>query len=232
MVTLSIGAVLRVFFRLLYHQLAWSYDLVAATVSLGQWKNWVQSILPFVHGPRVLEIGHGPGHLQVTLRSRHLDAVGLDESRQMSRQAYRRLSKTGYTPRLVNGLAQQMPFPTGSFHQIVATFPSEYIAQPQTLAEIRRVLSPGGELLLLPFAWITSNKLPHRLAAWLFRVTGQAPAARFLLHPEELALEPFSQPFLDAGFQVSIEWIRLPASILLLVHALRTGEEVARISPD
>src|SRR5687767_6312726 len=35
---------MRVFFHLLYHPFAFTYDLVAAVVSFGQWKNWGRSI--------------------------------------------------------------------------------------------------------------------------------------------------------------------------------------------
>jgi len=94
---------LRFFFRLLYHQFAFTYDLVAATVSLGRWKDWVLSVLPFIQGTRVLEIGHGPGHLQRALLEQNLLAVGIDESSQMGRLAKRNLrrffhSKAGAPP--------------------------------------------------------------------------------------------------------------------------------------
>ena len=48
------------FFHLLYHPFAWAYDLIAWTVSLGRWKDWVESVVPFIKGMRVLELGHGP----------------------------------------------------------------------------------------------------------------------------------------------------------------------------
>jgi len=57
---------------------------------------------------------------------------------------------------------------------VAATFPSEYIFEPQTLAEIRRVLRPGGKLVIIPSAWITGQGWLEQLAAELFRVTGQA----------------------------------------------------------
>ena len=43
-------AFLRLFFKLLYHQLAWSYDGVAWVVSLGAWRKWVESTLAFLLG--------------------------------------------------------------------------------------------------------------------------------------------------------------------------------------
>jgi len=78
------------FFNLLYHPFAWTYDLVAAIVSLGRWQDWLMQAMPYLSG-RVLEIGFGPGHLQVALNEAGMQAFGLDESRQMGRQARRRL---------------------------------------------------------------------------------------------------------------------------------------------
>jgi ubiquinone/menaquinone biosynthesis C-methylase UbiE len=87
-----VKSILRLFFRLLYHQFAFTYDLVAAAVSFNHWKDWVLSVVPFIDGDRVLEIGHGPGHLQRVLLSRGLIAVGIDESAQMGHIAKRNLS--------------------------------------------------------------------------------------------------------------------------------------------
>ncbi|MGD1994820.1 MAG: hypothetical protein PVI59_16625, partial [Anaerolineae bacterium] len=58
-------AFVRVFFRLLYNQCAWTYDLVAWVVSLGQWNAWGRTAMPHLSGGRVLELAHGAGHLLV-----------------------------------------------------------------------------------------------------------------------------------------------------------------------
>ena len=171
---------LRIFFHLLYHPFAWSYDLVAWTVSLGRWKDWVKSVVPFIEGTRVLELGHGPGHLQRILRDLNLLTVGLDESRQMGNLAKKRLVQSGYTqPGLVRGLAQSLPFPAEKFETVIATFPSEYIFEHGTLLEVRRTLTNGGRLIVLPVAWITGQGTLDRFLAWLFRFTGQAPSDPF-----------------------------------------------------
>ena len=206
---------LRLFFHLLYHQMAWSYDGIAALVSLGMWKDWVLSVIPDVEGWRILELGHGPGHLQVALRkdkNRPLQVYGLDRSPQMSRQACARLKRNGLTPDLVNGAAQALPFPNQAFHTVVATFPSEYIFHPETLSEVRRVLAPGGIFIALPLAWITGHRLLERLAAWLFRVTGEAP----LFH--DSALEPVRK----LGFDTHVEYRALKSSVLLIIKARKT----------
>src|ERR1044071_1050250 len=84
---------MRFVFHLLYHPFAFAYDLVAATVSLGKWKDWVLCVVPFIEGTRVLEIGHGPGHLQRALLSRGFVAAGIDESAEMGRLAKRNLTR-------------------------------------------------------------------------------------------------------------------------------------------
>ena len=116
----QIRSLLGLFFRLFYHPFAWTYDLVAAVVSLGRWQGWVLRAQPYLSG-RVLEIGYGPGHLQVALDASGLEAFGLDESRQMSRQAGWRLRKKGYPPGLARGMAQHIPFPENTFESVAAT---------------------------------------------------------------------------------------------------------------
>lgn len=208
-------SLLRLFFRLLYHQFAWAYDLVAATVSLGRWKGWVLSVLPYLHG-RVLEIGFGPGHLQLALHARGLAAFGLDESRQMARQAGRRLRRKGFTGNLVRGVAQQLPFLKNSFETVVATFPAEYIFDAHTLAQIRSVLVPGGRLVILPNAWITGKGRLERLAAWLFKVTGQAGAIGTLLPGMRKRLRV-------SGFELRHELLEHPGSRVLVIIATKSA---------
>jgi len=120
---------------------------VAAFVSLGHWNNWTREIIPFFHGTNFLELGFGPGHLQVEIIQRGLHVYGLDESPQMVRQASRLIRYNHLSATLVRGLAQQLPFQT-NFDCVIATFPSEYIFNPSTIKEIYRVLVPGGKLVI------------------------------------------------------------------------------------
>jgi len=206
-----LARLLRIFFRLLYHSFAWSYDTVAWTVSLGRWNTWIKSVIPFIEGSRVLEVGHGPGHLQVDLANGGILAIGLDESRQMGQQAYNRLKRI-LQPKITRGRTENLPFSASSFDTVVSTFPSEYIIAPATLREILRVLAPGGRLVILLAAWFTGKSWLERAAALLFKVTGQVPSL-------DSKFQNLLQPFLTAGYSARLELKDTHFSRLLLVIA-------------
>ena len=208
--------VLRPLYDLLYHQFAWTYDVVAAVVSLGQWREWVRASLPFVEGPSVLELGYGPGHLLAALTEKGYRVFGLDESRFMSHQAGTRLKKAGAPVRILRGYAQNLPFINSSIQSVVSTFPSEYIFDPHTLEEVHRVLSPGGKFILLPWAWITGRGILERVAAGLARVTGESPGDAGSI-PAGLKVR-----FEEAGFEVAWEILHLRSSALLVIIATKS----------
>lgn len=197
---------MRFFFNLLYHPFAFTYDLVAWVVSFGKWKNWVYSVLPLIEGTDILELGHGPGHLQRLLLDRGLSPVAIDESTQMGRLAKRRL---GVNSKLTRGITQALPYPNETFDIIVSTFPSEYIFDPQTLSEVKRVLRNRGRLIVLPVAFPTDGFLK-----WLYKVTGESPAVL-----DESIKERLTGPFLQAGFQVDIQHLELQSSQLVILLA-------------
>ena len=219
-------ALLRVFYYLLYHPFAFTYDLVAAIVSFGNWKDWVMEVVPFIKGTRTLEIGHGPGHLQRVLFTRGLIAVAIDESAPMGRLAKRNLSKheigslnnkshctthlSDYAQiNLTRGLGQQLPFRNEAFDTIIATFPAEYISDPRTLSEVRRCLSDGGRFVVLPVA------MPkNRFLSWLFKVTGQAPSDAMQVIREKL-----EEPFVQSEFDVETHVLEKSSGTLIIIVA-------------
>ena len=200
---------LRFFFDHLYHGLAFTYDFVAATVSFGHWKEWTRTVLPFLEGTRVLELGHGPGHLQRILLDRGLVAAGLDESAQMGRLAKRRLRGARLPVHLTRGVAQHLPFPAETFDSIVSTFPSEYIFDDRTLAEARRVLKRGGRFIVLPAGWPKNPFL-----GWLYRITGESPH-----ETREVVKQKWTQPFLRAGFETEARILEVQSGTLLIILA-------------
>jgi ubiquinone/menaquinone biosynthesis C-methylase UbiE len=132
----------------------------------------------------------------------------------MNLLAQRRLLRQGKAPLLVNALAQQLPFIKGSFHQVVATFPTEFLIDQQTLQEVHRVLIPEGTFLSLPATLITGKGLLARGAAWLFRVTGQT------ISPDESWHKHVADIFTAAGFNVEIEVREEAFSTLIFIRAV------------
>jgi len=200
-------SILRIFFRMLYHQFAWTYDWVAYLVSLGDWQSWILTTLPYLDGPRTLELGFGPGHLQIALNRKGIKIYGLDESLQMNKLAKQRLARLGMPVNLVRGNAQAIPFEDECFHQVVMTFPAEFMLNQSTLLEVYRVLVKGGIVVIVPMAWITGRKLVERFVAWINHVTGEAPEW------DEKYLEPLHK----LGFEVSWQMLNLKSSKVLII---------------
>lgn len=218
-------------FARFYRELSWTYDGVAWLVSLGLWRRWVLSALPLLQG-RVLEIGFGTGHIQLARAARPgPPTVGLDASPQMARRTARRLRRAGHRPRLINGVAQQLPLPDASFDTVLATFPSDYIADPRTGAEIRRVLAPGGRLVIVPLAQL-DRSLYARLVDVAYRLTLQAPALRAERSGADReapgsAAEAQISASLDrlqiAGITLERRWVPVGPSRALLLTGTRDG---------
>jgi ubiquinone/menaquinone biosynthesis C-methylase UbiE len=208
---------LNIFFNLLYHQFAWTYDWVAKLVSFGRWKSWVNSVLPYLENSKVLELGCGPGHLQFALSQEKISSFGIDSSREMAQLAADRLSRNSQPVNIIHGNSQNLPFPDHSFNKVVATFPSDYISDKETLSQAWRVLDDSGELIILPAAWITGKSWWDKFAAWTFRITGQAPVVD-QLNVDENSIYP-SSTLQEIGFQIDTEIIELESSKLILIHA-------------
>ncbi len=207
-------ALVRLGFRLLYREMAWTYDGVAWLVSRGRWWTWGERALPRLRGERVLELAHGTGHLLVTMHRAGLRPVGVDLSPQMGRLAQRRLGRAGCAVPLVRAQAQALPFPSASFDSIVATFPTDFIVDPCTLDEVARLLRPQGRLVVVMGARFTGRGVLSRLLEGLYRITGQR---------EPLA-EDLEERFHQAGLTVWTETETVwESTVVLLVARPRRG---------
>jgi hypothetical protein len=94
--------------------------------------------------------------------------------------------------------------PAGRLDGVLSTFPSEYIMDGRTCAEVWRVLRPGGVLVIIPGATITGRSLPDRLGAMFnqaaFKSAGPDPR--------------WTEPLVAAGFAVTLEHLQLPRAIV------------------
>lgn len=207
-----LGPLLRLFFDLLYNRLAWTYDLVSWTVSIGQWRRWQQTALPFLRPGPVLEIAHGTGNLMLDLHRAGHAPVGLDLSPAMGAIARKKLRAQAVRLPLIRARVQALPFASGAFASLVSTFPTEFVVDSQAIAEFYRVLAPGGALVIVPAAQITGTALLDRVAEWLFRITGQSAAPGLAL---------LANPYLPAGFSTRIERVRLARSVVTVIIAER-----------
>jgi ubiquinone/menaquinone biosynthesis C-methylase UbiE len=205
----------RFLFKNFYHTFAWTYDFIAELVSIGRWNEWIQSIIPDIRGDCILEIGHGPGHLQELLMNEKRIIIGLDESRQMGRITKRRLGNAGHFKfNLTRARTESLPFAENTFDTVFSTFPTEYIFDSQTLSAVNRVLHKGGRLIILPAAWITGLNILDKIAGSLFIITGQSPT-----FSAGIVSEQIKSQFEKAGFKTDFKIKVLNSSIVLIVIA-------------
>jgi ubiquinone/menaquinone biosynthesis C-methylase UbiE len=164
-------------FCLLYNECAFIYDFVSRSVSLGRWHCWQRSVMKYLPEPAagvVFELAHGSGDLQVDLAKAGYCAMGLDLSRSMGRQTKRKLTKNGCGARLMRGDALHLPLRTNSIAALVCTFPTAFIIQPRCLAEIARVLQPGGHAVIVLSARLTGGGALTFAIRSLYQLTGQS----------------------------------------------------------
>ena len=204
-------------FERLYHEFAWSYDLVAAAVSRGHWRHLIVAAMPFLQGGCVLEIGCGTGFLQLALAQASIPHVGCDASRQMLRQARRRLLRARVPLRLLRGRAQELPFAPATFTDVVATFPAPYILGRATLDEIRRVLRPGGQLLIVDGGTLHAGGVYAAAVDAAVRATLQTGAE-----------ERYTRRLVEAGFAVEGREVAVGRSTVGVILARRTEDHADR----
>ena len=135
-------------FGLLYGLGAPVYDRFTRWLFLGEWECWQRSVLPLLpeHG-LVVELGSGTGALAGVGATPSRRWIGCDRSAAMLAVARRRASQGG--PCFVRAEAARLPIAPRAADAIVATFPSSYIVEDATAREIRRVLVPGGCLVVV-----------------------------------------------------------------------------------
>ncbi|RCV49199.1 class I SAM-dependent methyltransferase [Marinitenerispora sediminis] len=160
-----------------------------------------------VTGRRILDAGCGAGPLSAALRDRGADVTGIDASPGMLALARRRLGDDAQLH--VADLSDPLPFPDGAFDDVVASLVLHYLEDwGPTLAEIRRVLGPGGRLIASvqhPFAdYVIQTPRPDYSATTSytsdFSFGGQSVRLRFWRRP----LHAMTDAFTAAGFRLRV----------------------------
>jgi ubiquinone/menaquinone biosynthesis C-methylase UbiE len=200
----------RLGFRLLYNEMAFTYDMVSWLVSLGAWRCWIGSALAHLGDESpVLELAHGTGNLQIDLHKAGYRAIGYDLSAGMGRIAQAKLAQHGIDARLTRGRAQQLPFASETFAAVVSTFPTDFIFAAATVNEVHRVLKAGGVFVIVPNAQLTGGDWSAKTLEWLYRITGQ--------HRDDPTPPDYAAPFLP--FQVKTVEERCSGSTVTVVIA-------------
>ncbi|MGA2529022.1 MAG: class I SAM-dependent methyltransferase [Acidimicrobiales bacterium] len=146
------------FAQRLFADLPRRYDRLAEWLSFGQNSRWraamVDRIVP--GSPRrVLDVASGTAGVALQLADRtSTHVIGIDLTLNMLRVGQRNISQAHLTRRvqLVNGRAEDLPFPDAIFDALTFTYLFRYVDDPQaTLVELARVVKPGGVVASLEF---------------------------------------------------------------------------------
>ncbi len=208
--------------RELFAPLGPTYDRVGAVLSLGQdplWRRFLVRRLPPDRG-HVLDVAAGTGLVAAELLRRGFRVTALDQSPEMLAVARARLNGRA---ELVVASAEDLPFADASFDHLTFPYLLRYVDDPgATLAELARVVRPGGVLVSLEFG------VPGGLARplWGLYVDAVLPLAGAVVRNGWREVGSF------LGGSIRDFWRRLPLErqLELWRAAGLTGLEVRRLS--
>ncbi len=212
----------RPLFELLYRNRA-LYWLASTVPFAGQWRVWQRLAIPRLRGHDVLEVGCGTGTLLADMAAAGYHCRAVDRSSEMVAATRARLRRGGIPPSSASvsqADVRALPFENASVDTVVSIFPTDYIADPPALAEIARVLRPGGRLVVV----LGATLLPSSLALWplvalqtlVYGKSRHASCAVEGALSERAASDGFASLLAAAGLAPHAERVRGPFWIALL----------------
>src|SRR5207248_488038 len=187
----------------LFHGLPSRYDRMGAVMSFGQDPRWRRAMVDAVDvqaGQRLLDVATGTGMVAAeVVRRGAAEVVGLDQSEQMLAGARARLSKEpelGRRVTLVLGEAEQLPFGDHEFDGLTFTYLLRYVDDPAaTMAELARVVRPGGRIGMVEFGVPSSPPLRE---LWRLYTRVGLPLLGRLASPAWLEVGRFLGPSIES----------------------------------
>ncbi|MCH8962331.1 MAG: bifunctional demethylmenaquinone methyltransferase/2-methoxy-6-polyprenyl-1,4-benzoquinol methylase UbiE [Bacteroidetes bacterium] len=194
----------------MFDAIAPRYDLLNRVLSLGidqRWRRKAVAMLEAEQPERILDVATGTADL--ALEAMRLDpkkVVGVDISEEMLRRGREKIERLGLSDRIVlqRGDAEKLPFSDNQFHAALVAFGVRNFQDlDKGLAEIRRVLRPGGTLVVLEFSKPRAFPIKQAYAFYsrfILPRVGRAVskndgAYRYL--PDSVAAFPDGEAFLD-----------------------------------
>lgn len=189
------------------------YDLLAELLSFGQNRRWRRAMVDRVARAApasVLDIATGTAGVALLLTDRTAaDVVGVDISEPMLRTGLWRVGRRGRGARirLLRGRAERLPFADASFDALTYTYLLRYVADPAaTLAELARVVRPGGTIASLEFL-LPAN--PFWRGCWWLYTRLVLPAAGGLFGRGWFEVGRFLGPSISGHYRRHpLEWQR------------------------
>jgi len=201
----------------MFDAIAPRYDFLNHLLSFGidrSWRRKAVDLLSSENPERILDVATGTGDLAIeALHLKPQKVVGVDIAEKMLSYARQKVARTGQADRVVftRGDAERLPFSDNQFHAALVGFGVRNFQDlNRGLTEIRRVLCPGGRLVVLEFS--QPSKFPVKQAYTLYSryvlpllgriLSGHTGPYRYL--PASIAVFPSGEQFLthmqNAGY--------------------------------
>ena len=159
-----------------------------------------------VDGRRILDAGCGSGPLSAALRERGALVSGFDLSTAMIELARARLGEDADL--IVHDLAEPLPYPDAAFDDVVSSLVLHYLQDwTAPLAELRRVLKPGGRLILSvnhPLLYKMMNRDADYFEVAEFSYDYEHAGRTVVYTNWHRPLQAMWDAFTAAGFQISV----------------------------